>query len=525
MTLEESAADITPDAEARAHELIENGISCAEAGDHDEALSDLREAEALAAEIGDDGLVIAAVINQGYAHTLHGDTDSSIRLYSRAAELARGADDSARLKIALANLSAELMSVELYEDVIANLAEYLTLVDSEDVEALTRTYVNRAAAHRGMQAHDLAIEDLDEAHRMAQEAEDPSLLYLVYMNQGFQYSQNDDPSAALIVLEKAVDIARASGDLEQRRDALMSLAHVSRIAGSSEESARLFAEAEVPCRELGDRETLAEALYWRGAALRSLKRTGRALACWDEAANIRRELGQSGHLADCLFAQAEARRSSGEHEAAGPLYAEASQIYEGMGLDDIRAELLYSWGQSLWAAGKPEDALLRADEAIQTARRIGDTVVERRSHGLKAMAAADVGDTDAAHTALDAAESICEATQAHGAMVWALARRAYVSAKEGAEPSAVVEQLKRAHEYGMGQGQAAASRSAIRKIGSYIVGSGDERYQEPLTEFRNQQLIELDAYESGMPPGMMPPTTDAPVKRADEPVEDDEVGA
>ena len=488
MTPETPADTSHSDSEARAQLLIERGIAHAEAGEHEDALADLIEAQHCAAEAGDDELVTITYINQGFAHTMNGDSEEAARLYGQAAELARTAEDTARLKIALANLSVEMMSLERYEDVIAALTEYLGLVPEDDAEALTRAYVNRAASYLTVGDNDSAFADLSEAERIAEEAEDPELIYLVRMNQGYQYAQNSDPNAAYIVLEQAVDYARTSGDAEERRDALMSLAHVSRTLQNTDESERLFADAADACRQLEDRATLADALYWQGMVLRSMKQSKKAILLWGEAAEIRRDLDQPGHLADCLFAQADTLRADGSHEAADPLYAEAADKFGEMEMHDVLADVMYSWAQSLWASGRPVEAAVRADEAIRLATATGDLVTARKAQGLKAMAAADSADWDAAREALDAAEELCRQSSAYSAMVWALARRAYVLAKEGRDPAEVVEQLKQAHQYGIEQGQLAASRSAIRKIGSYIITSCDEKYVEPLTAFGTSSL-------------------------------------
>ncbi|HSK47169.1 MAG TPA: hypothetical protein VLA05_04090, partial [Coriobacteriia bacterium] len=69
MTPETPADTSHSDPETRAQLLIERGIAHAEAGEHEEALADLIEAQRCAAEAGDDELVTVTYINQGFAHT------------------------------------------------------------------------------------------------------------------------------------------------------------------------------------------------------------------------------------------------------------------------------------------------------------------------------------------------------------------------------------------------------------------------------------------------------------------------
>ncbi len=520
MTADDRLDQTAPEAESRARELLRSGIAQAEAGEFDAASDTLMEARRIAMETGDHGLAVAAQINLGYARTLQGDPKAAAPLYQYAAELAREHGDEARLKVALVNLSATFTALGRNEDANSTLTEYIMLLD-DDPRALVRAYLNRSASYAALDEPMLARADLEEADRFAEEAKDARLIYLVRMHQGSDYMYSGEPGEARRVLEDAVDIADVLADAEASRDSQMALGHACRVLGDSERAVQLFAAAEDAARGVDDPESLAEVLYWHGVLLDQLERSSLAVQRWDEAAGIRRSLGQLGHLADCQYAKAEVLRTGGDHAGAEPLYAAAVAVFTTLDAD-ILATALLGWSQTLWALRRGAEAAEQADAAIRVAAAKGDATVERKAQGVKAMAAADAGDFEGAHAALDAAEALCAEDEAQSAMVWALARRAYVAAREDRDPDELVGHFRTAHEYGVDHDAVAAARSAVRKIGSYIVALCDERYHEPLAQFRSEQLAAIKALAAEVP------AEEEPSKPADRPADepgDDEVGS
>jgi tetratricopeptide (TPR) repeat protein len=496
-----SAGVFSSDPDTRARAFIERAIASVESGEHESAMADLQEAERIAQAEGITELIAAARINQGYASSVQGDRDAAIRFYRDAAEIARENDDADRLKIALANLSVELKATNEHKGAAATLGEYATLLGEDEAEARVHAYIERGLAHLEMGDEQSAAEDLDEADRIATEAESADLIYLTTMNQGYMYVRTEDLTTARMVFERAVKLARESGASGQLRDALVNLAQVNRNLGFNLDADTHFTELEEICRKTGDSAALADALYWHGMTLQALRRSQQALAKWREEESIRRQLGQEGYLADCLHAQADALRRRGAHDAADPLYVEAIGIYRRLGITHILPSAYFWHGRSLWVAGKTEESLTRANEAIEAATEEDDADILRRAHGLRAMAAADLGDIASATEALDTAESLCEQGETHSTMVWMLARRAYVFARDGRSPDEVVDQLRRAHQYGLEHEQLNASRSAVRKLASNINDRCGDAYLQPLESLVAELRAEIDALTStDMPP-------------------------
>ncbi|MDR3686951.1 MAG: hypothetical protein P4L93_08355 [Coriobacteriia bacterium] len=497
----DSAAELTsPEPRDRARALIERGISRLDTGERDSAMNDFLEAERVAAETGLDGLVRTSRINQGYVYTVEGDSESAARLYEQAADLSREADDTERLSLALANLSVELKEQGRNEDAITALSEYLGLLGDDAAAAAAEAYLSRATCLVELGDHQAAFVDLDEAEVAAAEADDQSLRYMVRMSQGGVYVRIGDLMAARIVFEQAMDLALAAGDKAAIQEARVSLAQVCRLIGLADQAEGLYEEAEIQYREEGNSTALADALYWHGVVLASQKRVEPALAKWREEEAIRRERGQDGHVAESLYAQADVLSGAGDHEAANPLFHEAVELLETLNMADDLPVVLYEYGMSLREADKPAEALNRADEAVRLAAVKGDPIVERRAQSLRAMALADLGQIADAQAAIDAAESLCADALAHSAMVWTLARRAYVLACDAGEPDDVVSALKAAHEYAMMHGEFAVSRTAVRRIAEEINSQCGETYARPIEAFRHSQLEELNrSVNAGMP--------------------------
>lgn len=488
------------DPEERARTLMEHGIELAESGRHDEAAAELERAAAMAQSTGRSGQLITVTINQGYAASLRDDHEGAVGFLEAAAAAARDAGDARKQAIALANLSVEFGELGRFDEKIGTLSDYLELLPENEAAARVDALVEQALAFLELDDPGSALLDLEAADAAASQSGDSFLAYTVRMTQCDAYLRSGDPMAAMILYQQAAGFARQAGSGEGLVRALIGMAHTERTLGRTDDAIAHFTQIERSCRESGDREALAGALYWHGDCLRSMRQKRAALERWREAETIRRELDQPGQLADCLFAQADVLRTLGDHASADPLFREAIDLYEAEGIGAARANAAYRHGSSLWATGSYEEALSRATEAVELGARYGDASVERRAHGLQAMALADLDRTGEAYEALDAAEALCAQAEANSTMVWMLARRAYVMARENRPAEEVIAQLRKAHYHALAKNEYRASRSAIRRIASYIVDRCDESYHEPLLEFRTQWLDELDRMLEGESP-------------------------
>lgn len=488
MSYDESTDIASPDPATRAEALMERAIAAIEAGNQDAALADLQEAEAAASDAGISALITAVRINRGYAHSVSGDADSAIACYSEAAENARDSGDGMRLQLALANLSAELDGQGRYDEVRDALDEYLQLLDDGQITERVRALTTRGLSRLESGDTTGAFSDLEAADEAATEANDASLLCHTKMNLGHAYKRTEDPQSAVMLYDGACMIARQLEDTDALRDALMSLAQTNHSAGHNYIARHQFVELEGLCRRAENPAYLAHTLYWYGSNLQSLGRTQDAMAKWDEAASIRRDLGHEGHLADCLLMMADAQRRRGQHQQADPLYTEAEEIYSRLGVESVLGSTMYWHGMSLWSGGRPEEAMERVNEALRVATQQADDEYECRSHGLRAMILADLDDLAGANEELDIAQTRCTEAGLRNLVVWMLARRAYLYARDGRPVEEVTQELSRAFIYAADNDEMNAATSAIRRVSSLISSRCAEEYREPVTNLKEQLL-------------------------------------
>ena len=487
--VDDASVDVqSTDPATRAGALIERAITRVQAGEHDSALADLAEAERVAEAAGLQEIVTAVRINQGYAFSVEGDGETAARLYGEAAEMARDAGDSVRLPLALANMSVELEGLGRHADVVSVVDEYLTLLGEGQAEARVRALVMRGACRMELGDTRGALEDLQEAESVATAADDAELTYIALMSLGRAYATDEDLHSAVMLFDRATMLARQLESDEHLRDALLALAEANHAIGHAFMARLQFAEVEKVCRQTGSPELLAHTLYWSGNTLQALGKNPDAIQKWSEAAEIRRELGHEGHLADCLVMMADAYRRRSQHDKADPLFSEATEIYSRLGFGDVVGSTVYWHGMSLWSGGRPEEALDRADEALRLAAEDGNSEYECRAHGLRAMVLADLDRLEEAAAELDIAETRCEESGLPNLVVWMLARRAYLYARQGKEPDEVVQELSRAYSYSVEHDESDAGTSALKRVSSLILSRCDERYREPVKTLKEALL-------------------------------------
>lgn len=355
-----------PDPEARARTLIEQGIAEAESGHHESAITALDDAQRIANEAGSTRLVMAALINRGYAFGLIGEDEAATKAYTEAVACARRIGDIDRLELAQRNLAVQLAQSGRHAEAIEICDELLELL-AADADAVASIQITRGHSLIEVGDYRSALEAFEAAERAADRSGDRVLVALARRNQGYAYSRDSDPTSAALLFRQAVELARGAGDDETLGIGLVSLGQEALVLGSYHEATQAFSEAEAIYRATEARDALADTLYWHGVALRRAGQAGAALDNWREEERIRRTGATGVDLADCLLAQADTLRERGDHGEAVPLFAEAEALYSEANALDALASTLHWHGASLQAADRPEEALdkWRAEEAVR----------------------------------------------------------------------------------------------------------------------------------------------------------------
>lgn len=491
--------DTHVDAEARvrATQLIAEGINLAQSGDIISALSALDEAERIAAEADLSDIVGSSRINRGYLHWVKGDAVTARSFFIEGAETARNAGDTPRLRSALTYLAATYAETGQWEEAIAAYKEYLSLA-TDELESRAGANMDCGLCYMETGDFEAAATHMEEAERLAAEAGVDDLLVASRMNRGVLRERAGDAAGAIVHYEAAAKAAREADLAAALAVALMNVAQAHRQLGEYAETDPLFKEIEEVYRSLGEDVALANALYWHALSLRDAGMSDLALATWREEEPIRLKLGQYSELGDCLFEQAAILLEREENATLETVYTRATVAYD-KGRNSLgSAETIVRHGELLRRLGRVDEALTLADDALAFTTHKPMPDVECRVWGLRAALLIDLGRTLEARDDLDCMEGRSTEIEFAEQMVWALARRGYLLAREGAPVDEVEQQLRKALQYGVDNDQARAARNAVHGAILDIEAQCGDEYLDKL-EALNQELTLLAQSESDQP--------------------------
>ncbi len=249
----------------RARSLHFAGTTRVMMGDLTRGLLQLREAETLAREAGDDDVLSGCLGDQAGVHYLIGDFELALGRYEEAAALAR---DPRRVGWYESNMGSILGSMGRHEDALAH--------------------------------HRRALEIARETGDTATEA---GMLYTM----GLNLCDLERFDESLEALDRAVAVAREHGQALDEAAALQGKGHTLLDAGRLDEAAAVLAEAVVLARATGYFDMVESALIGQARTARRQGRLADALAHLEDAAatvlEVRRSSGgsaavQSGYLSE-----------------------------------------------------------------------------------------------------------------------------------------------------------------------------------------------------------------------------------
>ena len=218
-------------------------------------------------------------------------------------------------------------------------------------------WLDRAAA-----LAELHPESLDEPQRLA-----------IYERRGAARAQAGQTQGAVADIRRVVDAARAGGDRQRTRDALVQLGMAYRRADAYEEATACLTEALAESRAMNDERHAADTLYHLGTV------------AW----------------------------SSGLNEQAIAFHQQAVEICERTGLEDLVAvQAWHGRGEAHFANAEPTPAIGCYTRSLELARGIGDKSYECENLmmiGHACVGAKGLGDYPRATANFEAALNIARA--------------------------------------------------------------------------------------------------------------------
>ena len=206
-------------------------------------------------------------------------------------------------------------------------------------ERSQRLFAMRDALHwldRAAALCELHPESLDESQRLA-----------IYERRGAARAQAGQTQGAVADIRVVVDAARAGGDRQRTRDALVQLGMAYRRADAYEEATACLAEALAESRAMNDERHAADTLYHLGTVAWSTGQNDQAIGFHQQAVEICERTGFSDLVAvQAWHGRGEAHFANAEPAAAIDCYTRSLELARGIGDKSYESENLMMIGHA-----------------------------------------------------------------------------------------------------------------------------------------------------------------------------------
>ena len=185
---------------------------------------------------------------------------------------------------------------------------------------------------------------LSEAHGQAL---DERARVALYERRGAARAQAGQTEGAVADIRRVIDAARAGGERDKARDALIQLGMAYRRADAYEEATACLTDALAESRAMGDERHAADTLYHLGTVSWSTGRNGQAIAFHQEAVAICERLTLTDIVAvQAYHGRGEAYFANAEPLAAIRCYSRSIELARGIGDKSYESENLMMVGHA-----------------------------------------------------------------------------------------------------------------------------------------------------------------------------------
>jgi CHAT domain-containing protein len=235
-----------------------------------------------------------------------------------------------------------------------------------------------------------AIEGRERALAVKQAAGDKVALVSSHAELARLLIQAGKPDQALIHVNAAESLAKATGDMQQRAELLRIKGAAYMVGGDFEQAVSAYSEsiatiqpqqceidsaalfARIDPKSQARKRTEAEALTGIGWAYQSMGDVTKALHSYESAKTLFTDIGDNDGLVRSQLAIASAYRSIGELDKAYQQYREIRPQVQTS--EDI--QLLVSFAEVMESRGKSHLAMPNYEKALEQAQRMGDPSAE-----------------------------------------------------------------------------------------------------------------------------------------------------
>jgi tetratricopeptide (TPR) repeat protein/transcriptional regulator with XRE-family HTH domain len=185
---------------------------------------------------------------------------------------------------------------------------------------------------------------LCEAHP---ESLDQSQLVAIHQRRGAARAQAGQTQGAVADIRRVLEAARAAGEREQTRDALVQLGMAYRRADLYEDATACLTEALTECHAMNDERHAADTLYHLGTVAWSTGLNQRAIGFHQQAVEICERTGFSDLVAvQAYHGRGEAHYANAEPAAAIECYTRSLELARGIGDKSYESENLMMIGHA-----------------------------------------------------------------------------------------------------------------------------------------------------------------------------------
>ena len=210
---------------------------------------------------------------------------------------------------------------------------------------------------------------LSEAHGQA--LDEPARITL-YERRGAARAQAGQTEGALADIRRVIDAARASGEREKARDALIQLGMAYRRADAYEDATACLTDALAESRAMNDERHAADTLYHLGTVAWSTGRNEHAIGFHQEAVEICERTACTDLVAvQAYHGRGEAHFANAEPAAAIGCYSRSLELARGIGDKSYESENLMMIGHACTGAkglGDYPRARVNFEAALEIAR-------------------------------------------------------------------------------------------------------------------------------------------------------------
>lgn len=397
-----AAARTTADHTRVAKSLGNLGVTCLAIGDTERARSLFTENVALARSISDHLSTATALGNLGIIAIRTGDLDGADSLFSEVRELGRSISNPLVEARSLANLADVRFSARRFDESIALAEESLAIADRHSLPGFAAATANRiAVVYRERGDMTAARMHSERAVELARDSGDQLVEAMALANLAIVYQMTGEVDRMLECYRRAFDIARSTGDAYGQALSLFGLGLSYQMLGEHESAGDAFASCLPLLRAAGMRPAIAMTLGNLGFVNNALGEHELAIQRHKESIQLFADLGMKANVAQAYGGIADAEFYAGRFSAATAAITTMLDQMRELGDTYQVAIALDAYGRIVRAEGKPEVALGICGEAAATARGLGSMRVLESALSTQAACLVDLGRVADARAVLD----------------------------------------------------------------------------------------------------------------------------